>query len=76
MEFSAVVVLLAAQPQEILRHARHDVAVDLHVYVALRRLQLAVPLLVCCIVESWIDINLCFCDDARSGGGRETTPRP
>lgn len=49
VELRAVVVLLAAQPQEVLRHARHDVAVDLHVYVALRRLQLTVPLLVGCV---------------------------
>lgn len=52
VELGAVVVLLAAKPQKILRHARHDVAVDLHVDVALRCLQLAVSLLGWCIV--WV----------------------
>lgn len=44
VELCAVVVLLRAQAEKILRHARHDVAVDLHVDVALGRLKLAVAL--------------------------------
>ncbi len=45
VELGPVVVPLAAQAKEVLRHARHDVAVDLHVDVTLRRLKLAVALI-------------------------------
>lgn len=44
VELGPVVVPLPAQAQEILCHARHDVAVYLHVDVTLRRLELAVAL--------------------------------
>lgn len=45
VELGSVVVLLVTQPQEVLRHSRNDVAVDLDVDVPLGGLELAVPLL-------------------------------
>ena len=55
VELGPVVVPLSAQPEKVLRHARHDVAVYLDVDVSLRGLQLAIALVVASVRGANVD---------------------